>query len=373
MTRRLWTTTATIALFVIIVLSLNLLQGTSQSAPDIGSDSGQNEGLQEHKPMELEQPPAPESESQEGKLAEIATALRDGPVWAKPSRPTETPESQIVTPGLTSTSGSSAATPTSKEISKIIVMGKLTTEDTDWVGQEMDGWQSAIYYVNLPDNETSPSGLRTPFNKGKETTPYLTYIIDNYPDFPDVSVFIHAHRRGMPAAWHNDATGHDAVNMLRDLRLDTVLERGYVNLRCITEIGCPNEVQPFRDPPDPEKHAEHAYAYVYAHFFNTSYSEMKEQIPVVATPCCAQFALSRAQILEKPKSEYERYRSFIEETHYDDDTSGRVMEYMWHIIFGRDAVHCEYLFDCWCNVYGRCNKFIPRIGGFGRSGRAGSS
>ena len=58
--------------------------------------------------------------------------------------------------------------------------------------------------------------------------PYLTYILDNYPTFPDVVVFMHPHKTGMPQAWHNDARGHNAVHMLEDLQLKTVVERGYV-------------------------------------------------------------------------------------------------------------------------------------------------
>jgi hypothetical protein len=237
---------------------------------------------------------------------------------------------------------------------KIVVIGKLFAEETDWVAQELSDWQNAIYIVDLPPGEVSPTGHRTKINKAREAMPYLTYIIDNYPNFPDVVAFIHPHRRGMPKAWHNDARGNDAVYMMRDLRIDTVLDRGYVNLRCNNEVGCPDEVQPFRDPPDPLRYAEHAFPYVYGHFFNATFTMMRETIGVVATQCCAQFAVSKDQLLKLPKYEYERYRSFLEETHYDDATSGRVMEYMWHIIFGRDAVHCENMFDCWCAVYGRC-------------------
>ena len=238
--------------------------------------------------------------------------------------------------------------------SKIIVIGKLNTEETDWVSTELSDWQNAIYVVDLPPGETSPTSHRTKVNKAREAMPYLTYIIDNYPDFPDVVAFIHPHRRGMPKAWHNDARGNDAVYMMRDLRIETVLDRGYVNLRCNNEVGCPDEVQPFRDPPDPLRYAEHAFPYVYGHFFNATFTMMRETIGVVATQCCAQFAVSKDQLLKLPKYEYERYRTFLEETHYDDATSGRVMEYMWHIIFGRDAVHCENMFECWCAVYGRC-------------------
>ena len=248
--------------------------------------------------------------------------------------------------------------------SKILVMGKLTTEDTDWVQQELSDWQNHIYVVDLEPNVDSPTGHKTKMNKAREAMPYLTYIVHHYPDFPDVVAFLHPHRRGMPMAWHNDARGNDAVNMMRDLKLETVLDRGYVNLRCNNEVGCPDEVQPFRDPPDPKKLAEHAFPYVYGHFFNATFTQMRETIPVVATQCCAQFVVSKQQILKRPKHEYVRYRKFLEETHYDDETVGRVMEYLWHIIFGRDAVHCENVFDCWCAVYGRCFGHGRSGGGF---------
>lgn len=255
---------------------------------------------------------------------------------------------------------SPTATPTS--ISKAIVMGKISSEDTDWVTQYLSDWDSYIYVVDLPSNSTSPTGFRTKMNKSKEAMPYLTYIIDHYPNFPDVMVFIHAHRMGYPQAWHNDAKNNDAVEMLRFLRTETVLERGYVNLRCQLVPGCPDEIQPYRDPPDPEKAPEQIFPFVYAEFFNMSISEVREHVTVVATPCCAQFAVSREQILKRPKASYEHYRAYLEQTSFDDDTIGRVLEYMWHIIFGQDLVHCNAPDVCYCEVYGRCNARGRRPG-----------
>lgn len=214
--------------------------------------------------------------------------------------------------------------------SKALVMGKMTHEDVAWT-QELTDWQKAIYCVDI--NLTTPcpvpgGGLRVPVNKAKEAMPYLTYIIDHYDALPDVMAFVHAHRNGMPAAWHNDAPNHDAVRMLQQLKTSTVLERGYVNLRCITEIGCPAEVQPFRSPPMEDKHAEHAFPYFYAAFFNKTYEQMREEIGVVGTPCCAQFAVGKAEVLKRERGFYERIRRVLLETGYDDDTSGRVMEYV---------------------------------------------
>jgi len=240
------------------------------------------------------------------------------------------------------------------DLSKVIVMGKLQSEDTAWVN-ELSEWQNAVYCVDLEPGTNCSSGYQTKMNKAKEAMPYLTYIIDHYSKLPDIMAFVHAHQKGYPQAWHNDAKDHDAVIMLRELQLDTVKERGYVNLRCISEVGCPAEVQPFRDPPDPKNEIEIAFRYFYAAFFDATWQHMQEVIATVATPCCAQFAVTREQVQKQPLAMYVRMRKFLEETHYDDKVSGRVMEYMWHMVFGREAVHCDDMMECWCKVYGRCN------------------
>jgi len=286
-----------------------------------------------------------------------ATSLLHGEAVAK-----STTASPASSEEPTRTSTTSTPTSTSTEISKIIVMGKTQSEDTNWVGEELPDWQHAIYAVDLMENETSATGLKTRTNKAKEAMPYLTYLADNYPDFPDVVVFLHAHRRGYPVAWHNDAQDHDAAIMMKQLHLQTIRDRGYVNLRCQPIPGCPNEIQPWRYPPDPERVPEQLFPYVYAEFFNRTLHETQAEIQLVAVPCCAQFAVSREQILTRPKEEYERYRKYLEETKYSDDHIGRVMEYMWHIMFGQDPISCPAdIASCECEVYGRC--MVPAAGG----------
>lgn len=58
----------------------------------------------------------------------------------------------------------------------------------------------------------------------------------------------------------------------------------------------------------------------------------------VGAACCAQFAVSRERVLERPKSDYEGLRRWVTETEKDDAQSGRVLEFLWHVIFGMDAV-----------------------------------
>jgi hypothetical protein len=90
----------------------------------------------------------------------------------------------------------------------------------------------------------------------------------------------------------------------------------------------------------------------------------------IGVACCAQFAVSKSQVLSRPKADYERYLKWLLETKLDDQTSGKVLEYMWHIIYGKDpvlcvpprlfclirlltVVSCPPITECYCNVYGR--------------------
>jgi hypothetical protein len=48
---------------------------------------------------------------------------------------------------------------------------------------------------------------------------------------------------------------------------------------------------------------------------------------------------------------YMRVRQWVLDMELKDDLSGRVMEYLWHVIFGREAVCCPEERECRCNVY----------------------
>lgn len=189
-------------------------------------------------------------------------------------------------------------------------------------------WQHAVYVV---DDLDAP--LHTTVNKGREANVYLTYIIDNYESLPPTIAFVHSHEDGFPQAWHTDAPNYSNVESLQSLNLDFVQRNGYANLRCISIPGCPDEIQPFRQPYEEYRTSEHAYAEAWRHLFSN------DDVPnVVGTPCCAQFAVSRDQVRMRPLEFYTKAHHWLLETSLDDDTSGRVFEYMWHIIFGQEPV-----------------------------------
>jgi len=74
----------------------------------------------------------------------------------------------------------------------------------------------------------------------------------------------------------------------------------------------------------------------------------------VWAPCCAQFAVSREAIYQRPLADYVSMRQWLMETELDDARSGRVFEFLWHVIFGQEATFCPDQKKCYCEVYGRC-------------------
>ncbi|EKG21601.1 hypothetical protein MPH_01109 [Macrophomina phaseolina MS6] len=159
---------------------------------------------------------------------------------------------------------------------------------------------------------------------------YLTYLIDNYGKYPSTVAFIHSHQDRF---WHGAGMpARSNMVALKALKIDFVQRQGFANLRCSLGPGCPAEVQPYREETPANRMYERTMLTVWEIFFG-------EKCPqVIAAPCCAQFAVSRDQIMMRPVEDYAMYRQWLMETELDDDNSGRVFEYLWHVIFGRNPV-----------------------------------
>ena len=191
-----------------------------------------------------------------------------------------------------------------------------------------NSWRPYVYTV---DNDSFP--LHTPQNKGKEGMAYLTYIIENYESLAGIVAFIHSHRDGYPTAWHTDNAHYSNPEALSNLRRDFVREHGYANLRCNWVPGCPDEMQVHRQPSEGHRAVEHVLEKSWQELFNNS------NIPeVIGAACCGQFAVSRKQILSHGHGYYVHLRQWLFDTKLDDEISGRILEYLWHIIFGASPV-----------------------------------
>lgn len=236
-------------------------------------------------------------------------------------------------PGITKPPGSN--------YSRTLVIPKMKHEDDSWIETELPDVEAAVYVVNDPD-----APLHPPRNKGHEVMVYLSYIIDHYEELPDVMIFMHAHQH----SWHNEEVFEfDAANMIRRLSSERVTREGYMNMRCGWGPGCPDWMHPGNIEQDVNKQEETMIAKSWSEIFPL------DPIPqVLAQPCCAQFALARDRALALPKSRYVYYRDWLLRTELTDYISGRIWEYLWHVIFTGESVWCPQQSCCYCDAYGLC-------------------
>lgn len=145
---------------------------------------------------------------------------------------------------------------------------------------------------------------------------------------------------------------YDTLPLIQKLDLDYVDLEGYVNLRCNWK-HCPEPYivpQPGHDDSIWEAHGEFAKAWEFI-FPNQTLPKK------VAAPCCAQFAVNRQTIHRWPVAQYERIRAWMWSRDGDIASmkSGIILEYMWHILFGKPAYWCVPVKPCYCGTWNMCN------------------
>ncbi|MCJ1393738.1 hypothetical protein MMC18_006614 [Xylographa bjoerkii] len=222
-------------------------------------------------------------------------------------------------------------------VSKALVMAKTREENVDWAYELKPGW---IPYIYSTDHEPGfPLALE--HNVGREAMAYLTFIIGNYASLPEYIAFVHA---GFEQ-WHNDVGGIYTSDTLKELRIDTLKNRGYVNLRCHTEPGCPISILPW-NPTETDIRNNDTRAHL-KQIYMDLLGAAEEQVPhEVGSACCAQFALTRERIRQRPQSDYIRMRDWALKVDLDTFGIGWVFEMMWHIVFGQNAVELVALTSC---------------------------
>ncbi|KAI9646055.1 hypothetical protein NHQ30_005493 [Ciborinia camelliae] len=229
--------------------------------------------------------------------------------------------------------------------SKMLVVARTKKDDVGWIQEEKfendAGVQSTIYTADDPTAEYHP-----PKNKGHEVMIYLSYIIENYYNLSDVSIFMHSHQ----LAWHNNKLlDLDAAKMISRLSPERVIREGYMNLRCHWNPGCPNWMHPGEVEEDGNKQERSIMARAWLELFPL------EPIPsVLAQPCCAQFAVSKERIRTLPLARYIFFRDWLLRTEFSDFISGRVWEYIWQFVFSGQATSCPKEHICYCDGYGIC-------------------
>jgi hypothetical protein len=239
-----------------------------------------------------------------------------------------------------------SAKPSGSNYTRGLTIACMKHEDTSWTDIEDLGVEKYIYVVDDPE-----ASLRVPKNKGHEAMVYLTYIIDFYDALPEVSIFMHAHRY----SHHNNAIlDHDAAAMIRNLRSEWVTRKGYVNLRCNLDPGCPTILN-YHGTFGEDKIWKSAIV-DFLHILDPGRPLPDE----MSQPCCAQFAVSRERIKETSLKQYVFYRDWLLGLSGSDHDTGRTWEYLWHYIFTGQHVSCPNEYTCYCEAYGICFESIGK-------------
>lgn len=145
-------------------------------------------------------------------------------------------------------------------------------------------------------------------NKGNEASAYLAFIIENYDVLPNHTLFVHAHE----TSWHEDIP---KIKMVETL-----------NLCDYQNVNARHRMYQTLSP----KVNSIPYGYIqkaWPHLFDCPTPQK------LSFYSCAQFVVSKARILSRPKAFYERCLKWLYETDMPTFHSSRVFEYIWHYIF----------------------------------------
>ncbi len=302
----------------------------------------------------------------------------------KPSSAT-LPEARGVCPGLAGSSKPALV------VSRVAADGEQI-----WLDALAKLYHLCVYTVDAPTDKKSKH-LQVPANRGHEAMTYLTFMIDNYDHIPAAgAVFIH----GARFQWHNDEPNYDNSVLLAALNVSSALEPwGYHNLRCDWSVStCPASAAPQGSletsfqavlvPWDDRAASDAALPKVLAELFGAIGGNEKASskngggvrlgaTDAVRAQCCAQFVVACERILQHSRDEYVALRQWILEGSRSDLVSGRILSYVWHILFlkpgefhrknsesaayeGIDLEQlntraCPRAEECYCRLYGRCN------------------
>ena len=271
---------------------------------------------------------------------------------------------------------------------------------TDWLSSPSieNKYHLCIYTADAP--VSSSQNLQLPANRGHEAMAYLTFIIDNYASIPaSGAVFVHGSR----FAWHNDHPDYDNTALLSLLNVSAAITaHGYHNLRCdwrastclaaeappqrSLETKMRAVLEPWNMRAVSDQALPGALMAIFGHDLDQESQLGRDD--AVRSQCCAQFVVARHSIWRWEREEYVALRQWLLDgsagsgtaantaAPSDDRVAGRILSYVWHILFIREArfnsqgplsgvqsgvdlqrlnsLACPRAEECYCRLYGRC-------------------
>ncbi len=190
-----------------------------------------------------------------------------------------------------------------------IVVVAHYNEDISWVEQLRKKWFECRVYEKSMNNEK----YNVPENKGQEASVYLKYIIDNYANLPEYTIFLHGHE----SSWHTIGNISDIIFPLIGKSFEMYSLNKYILGSIYGHEWFNTHVMNFYN----ECLASHLGPYA-------RYGDW-----TVGFTGCAQFIVRKSVILKNSITLYQRMYDWIMESNLDNAIVGRLFEWTWNIVF----------------------------------------
>jgi hypothetical protein len=197
-------------------------------------------------------------------------------------------------------------------------------EDLTWINNINFDGPIEVYSKTIHDYEDR----FIPVNKGQEIPMYLKYIINNYNDLPDKTLFLHGHS----SSPHQD---FDSRFIIENVKWDCDYFFSVNKRNWYQEVSSKHQIS---------KGSFDIWLKTYWYLF-------EEYLPFPINGLFfysgAQFVVDKSLILQYPISFYEKlYQWVITETinippGTSDEISSRIFEYVWHYIFTKNPIENE--------------------------------
>lgn len=153
-------------------------------------------------------------------------------------------------------------------------------------------------------------------NRGNDSSHYLSFIIDNYDNLPERTVFCHDHKTN----W----TQEDSLpNIINNLNWE-VSKYFSIGARCNYWTCLPYPEKPYHEQA-----------------MRRNWTILEDYLPypdVLTYFAGTQFCVHRDLILQYPKVFYESLRDWVYTVHEAEWFIGRFFEYTWHYIFTKNPI-----------------------------------
>jgi len=227
---------------------------------------------------------------------------------------------------------------------RLIIKVELEDEDTSWISKLEPTWQNELIAIEAMYAHAHPKTHRP--DKGRIANAYLIWLIEHYNNLPETLVFL-------PPADAFDKETLDLTTAISNLQIPFVQSSGFANLHCPTSKSrttCNDKALDTKNPTTELRTLEAKISQMWKDCFGAQ-AAVPERL---ASALGFEFVVSREQVKKRSVDEYLKLWTWLNKTIMDDDSSGTVFEYLWPVVFGKEAVFCPEEKRCECDLYGKC-------------------